>query len=134
MGAELRRREVSFDLVLASPAQRVVETLENFEKGYGPIAPQFEAAFYENSAATLLNILRGIDDAVGRVLVVGHSPSLQDLGLILVASDDVSYPEIEHAFPTAAALLIELSIRNWSDVRPGTGQIAWFIKPRDLDP
>jgi phosphohistidine phosphatase len=46
MGAELRRRHISFDLVLASPAQRVIETIENFEKGYRkPLKPHFERPF-----------------------------------------------------------------------------------------
>ncbi|MEO8455721.1 MAG: histidine phosphatase family protein [Sphingomicrobium sp.] len=134
MGTELRRCDVTFDLVLASTARRVVETIENFEKGYGePLKLQFEPALYENSARTLLNILDALDDTSDRVLFVGHNPSLQSLAMTLAASEDIGYSEVASAFPTAAFVLIELPIRHWSDVKPGTGRIARFLKPRDLD-
>src|SRR5438270_11440826 len=35
VGNELKRRKLAFDLVLASPARRVTETIAEVEKGYG---------------------------------------------------------------------------------------------------
>jgi phosphohistidine phosphatase len=134
MGAELRRREVSFDLVLASPARRVIETIENFERGYRePLKPHFEPGLYESSAAMLLNRLSAVDDAAKSVLFVGHNPSLQDLAIMLVAAEDIRRSELLNAFPTAAAVLIEIPVLHWSDVKPGRGRISWLLKPRDLE-
>src|SRR5947199_3332132 len=84
MGAEFRKRDAAFDLVLASPARRVIDTIRSFEKGYGkPLEPTYEPVLYENSATTLMNMLVDIGDAAERILLIGHNPSLQNLGTML---------------------------------------------------
>jgi phosphohistidine phosphatase len=133
MGEELRRRGVHFDLVLASPARRVIDTIENFERGYGPLQPTYEPALYENTVGILLNILGGLGDAAERVLLVGHNPSLQGLATKLASRKDDAYAGLAEKFPTSAATLIELPAERWADVEPGTGRIMWFVTPKDLD-
>jgi phosphohistidine phosphatase len=133
MGEELRRRGASFDLVLASPARRVIDTIENFERGYGPLKPTYEPALYENTVGILLNILGGLGDAAERVLLIGHNPSLQGLATKLASREDDSYAIVAEKFPTAAAVLIELPATHWADVEPGTGRILWFVTPKAID-
>jgi phosphohistidine phosphatase len=134
MGAEFRKRDAAFDLVLASPARRVIDTIRRFETGYGkPLEPTYEPVLYENSAATLLNILAGMGDEAERILLVGHNPSLQALGTTLSNPEDPLYAELADHFPTAAAVLIELPVAHWADLQPGPGRIIWFLKPTDLD-
>jgi phosphohistidine phosphatase len=135
MGAEFRKRYATFDLVLASPARRVIDTVENFEKGYGrALQPTYEPVLYENSAGTLLDVLTNIGEPGQRILLVGHNPSLQKLGMMLAGSGDDLYSELADHFPTAATVLIELPAVLWSDLKPGTGRILWLLKPRDLEP
>jgi phosphohistidine phosphatase len=134
MGAEFRKRDAAFDLVLASPARRVIDTIGSFETGYGkPLEPTYEPVLYENSAATLLNVLADIGDEAERILLVGHNPSLQALGTMLAKPQDALHAELADHFPTAAAVLLELPVAHWTDVRPGTGRILWLLKPRDLN-
>jgi len=133
MGVELRTRGAKFDLVLASPARRVIDTIDSFERGYGPLDPTYEPALYENSAGILLNILGGLGDIAERVLLIGHNPSLQRVAATLSDSADACHAEVADDFPTAAAVLIELPAVQWRDVKPGTGRIVWFLKPKELD-
>ena len=134
MGAEFRKRDAAFDLVLASPARRVIDTIKSFEKGYGkPLQPTYELVLYENSAATLLNVLAGIGDEAERILLIGHNPSLQNLGTMLANPQDALRAELADHFPTAAAVLVELPIDHWSDLGTGGGRILWLLKPSDLD-
>ena len=134
MGAEFRKRDATFDLVLASPARRVIETIRSFEKGYGEtLEPTYEPVLYENSATTLLNMLVDIGDAAERILLVGHNPSLQNLGTMLANPQDALHAELAEHFPTAAAVLLELPINQWSDLGTGAGRIVWLVKPGDLD-
>ena len=134
MGAGFRQRDAAFDLVLASPARRVIDTIASFETGYGkPLRPTYEPVLYESSAATLLNVLAGIGDEAERILLVGHNPSMQMLGTALSRPDDQLCPELAGRFPTAAAVLIELPVDRWTDVQRGAGRIIWFLKPRELD-
>ena len=58
MGAEMKRRGLVFDQVLASPAQRVRETLCHVARGYGQaLRPRFVPEIYEASSAVLFTIL-----------------------------------------------------------------------------
>jgi phosphohistidine phosphatase len=133
MGAEFRKRDAAFDLVLASPARRVIDTIRSFEKGYGkPLEPTYEPVLYENSATTLLNMLVDIGDVARRILLIGHNPSLQNLGTMLAKSEEPLHSQLDH-FPTAAAVLVELPIDHWSDLGTGAGRIDWLLKPNDLD-
>ena len=135
MGAEFRKRDATFDLVLASPARRVIDTVRSFEKGYGrALQPTYEPVLYENSAGALLDVLTNIGEPAERILLVGHNPSLQKLGMMLASSGDELFADLADHFPTAAAVLIELPAVRWSDVKPGTGRIIWLLKPRDLEP
>jgi phosphohistidine phosphatase len=134
MGAEFRKRDAAFDLVLASPARRVIDTIRSFETGYGkPLKPTYEPVLYENSAATLLNVVAGIGDEAERILLVGHNPSLQGLGTMLANPQDPLHAQLADHFPTAAAVLLELPIDHWSDLGTGGGRILWFVKPADLN-
>ena len=88
MGQHMRTLGLEFDHVLASPAVRVTETLEAVEAGYGTgLAPAWDKRIYLASSAMLLDLVRELPDALGRVLLVGHNPGLEDLALYLVPDD-----------------------------------------------
>ena len=62
MGQEIRNLELRFDLVLASPARRVAETVA----GVGGLSPQFDGRIYNASTGQLLEIVQSVDDALER--------------------------------------------------------------------
>jgi len=133
MGKELRLRRIGFDLVIASPACRVVETMEHLKEGFGePLQIRFVEEVYGGSAGTLLNILRSLDDGVEKALLVGHNPGLQGLVVGLAAERDPLRPVVAEHYPTAALALLQLPTNSWAKLRPGTGRITDFLKPRDF--
>lgn len=135
IGAEMKAQGLAFDLVMASPARRVTETLDEVAAGYGDVAPNYDERLYLASVATLLDIVRHAPDSVGRLLLVGHNPGLEELALRLARRDsDRLRGEVEVKYPTGTVAEIELPVERWAEVREGTGRIARFIRPRDLDP
>jgi phosphohistidine phosphatase len=135
MGKELRRRGVTFDLALASPARRVRETLEELDKGYGSrLDIGFDDRIYLASVATLLELVRDLPEDFERPLLVGHNPGLQHL-LVELTRDDRQgfYARIEQAYPTAALAIVEFPATNWAEVETGSGEIVELILPRELD-
>ena len=136
MGKAMRDRGIAFDHILASPAARVVGTLEDLAEGYGgPIEPAFDDRVYMATAATLLKLVQGADDRAERLLVVGHNPGMEALALSLTRDDDNALrSEMSAKYPTATLAEISLPVDHWCDVALGTGQLARFIRPRDLDP
>lgn len=136
MGKAMREQGIVFDQILASPAARVVGTLEDLAEGYGgPIEPLFDQRVYLATAATLLKLVQGADNTAERLLVVGHNPGMEALALMLTR-DDVNglRGEMLTKYPTAALAEIALPVDHWRDVDLGKGHLARFIRPRDLDP
>ena len=136
IGRALKAQGLDFDAVIASPAARVVETVAHVEEGYGsPIRPHYDPRVYLASAATLLKLVREADDGAERLLLVGHNPGLEALAMLLTRDDGNDLrAEMAAKYPTATVAEIALPIDHWRDAAAGEGELARFIRPRDLDP
>lgn len=134
VGRELRDRDFHFDLVLASPAARVRETIDGVEDKFTFNAPiRFEQRMYLAGEQLLLSLVRDLPEAVQGPLLVGHNPGLQNLLLELSKKDDEGlHDRIADKFPTAALAVVELPAHRWKDVEPATGRIIELILPKDL--
>ncbi len=133
----MKREGLEFDLVLASPAARVTETIDQLETTYGaPLNQEFDRRIYLASSVTLMDILRGIENDPHSVLMAGHNPGLEDLIFDLVPDDgsQALRDVVEEKFPTAALAVLELAIDSWEDIGSGDVKFAKLIRPRDLDP
>ena len=136
IGEWMASNGLNFEHVIASPAVRVIETLDGVWGGYGRrIEPTWDRRIYLASGATVIDVLREVDDAHDVVLVVGHCPAVEDIVFDLVP-DDGSSPlrdEVEVKYPTAALAELSLSIDSWADIGKPTAHLKRFIRPRDLD-
>jgi phosphohistidine phosphatase len=133
MGEHIRQQGGAWDLVLASPAERVKRT---FEASGLDIPVQFEEAAYLADSPTLIQLLSACNDDADAVLLMAHNPGLQELALDLVAPDaeDELFREVLQKYPTAAFAVLELDIDHWADLSNGCGRLVHFARPRDLDP
>ena len=137
MGRHVRDHGVQWDRMISSPAIRCAETIELACQAAGqPVAVQWDRRIYLASSATLLDLLRELDDSASAVLMVGHNPGLEDLIFDLVP-DDGSSPlrdVVEVKFPTASFAVLELAAEKWADLRERCGRLVHLTRPRDLDP
>jgi len=136
VGREMRAQELAFDRVLASPAVRVVETLEEIGNGYGrALDPAYDQRLYLASTDTLLDRIRDTDDQVSSLLLVGHNPGLEMLVLLLTRQGAGELrDQAEIKYPTATLAEISLPAERWENIEEGIGTLVRFIRPRDLDP
>lgn len=133
VGRHLADEGWTFDAVIASPAERVRETLDQLSLGYGRrLEAEWERRVYLASAATLMDVVGEADDAVGSLLLAGHNPGLEDLVLALAADGD-AVGDVEEKYPTASVARLTLSIDRWTHATEGCGRLDHFIRPRDLD-
>jgi phosphohistidine phosphatase len=130
---EMRRLELGFDHILASPARRVVETIEAVEAEFGPLPAHYEERLYLASPQMLLEVVREAPAEAEHLLLVGHNPGLESFALALARAGPLR-SELELKYPTATLAEIALPVGSWTAVRAGTGTIRRFIRPRDLDP
>jgi phosphohistidine phosphatase len=137
IGQWMASNGITFEHVIASPAVRVIETLDGVWSGYGrKMEPTWERRIYLASGATVLDVLREVDDAHEVVMVVGHCPAVEDVVFDLVP-DDGSSPlrdVVEEKYPTAALAQLELPIESWANIGKPVAHLKRFVRPRDLDP
>lgn len=137
MGLYADEKKMTFDAVVASPAVRVTETIDHFEAAFGhTINPDWDRRIYLASSVTLIDVLRGMPDDAGHVLMVGHNPGLEDLVFDLVP-DDGSSPlrdVVEEKFPTAALAILDIAIDHWAELDNHQAKLIEVTRPRDLDP
>lgn len=133
LGGELTGGDDGWDSVLASPAERVRQTLSI---ALPDQAPQWDERLYLAPCETIFDIVREHAGAADRVLVCGHNPGLQEALLALVppAAENAAFDEAARKFPTAALAVLELNIDDWAELADGCGKLVRFVRPRDLDP
>jgi phosphohistidine phosphatase len=134
VGEEMRRLDLAFDRVLASPARRVVETIEEVETGFGRLSPVYDPSVYLAPTETLLELVRAAPDAVRSLMIVGHNPGLESLALLLAGPGGRLRDEVAIKYPTGTLAEFRLDCDRWRDAGPGDGALTRFIRPRDLDP
>lgn len=136
IGLYCREQGLGFDAVIASPAARVQETLEEVADAFGTaLQPRFDRRLYLASVDDLLDVVQGAPAGIERLLVAGHNPGLERLVLALVPeSPDGPRGAVEEKYPTASLAEIAFNVGAWPDVAPGGGHLARFVRPRDLDP
>lgn len=135
VGRYMKTIGLEFDHVIASPAVRVVETLDHVGQGYGgDLAPAWDQRLYLASTATLLDLVHDLPAGAAHVLLAGHNPGLEDLVLTLVPDGVPLRDDVEIKFPTASLAEMRFDTDSWDGVKAGAGELIRFTRPRDLDP
>ena len=132
IGEAMDARGWRFDLVLASPARRVRETLDGIQQALsfdGEV--HFEPRLYEAGAGQVKELLRQVPDAFESVLVAGHNPTMQQVVLDLTDHDAQGLRDVVRMkYPTGALSVIELSAATWEALAPGA--LVDLILPSDV--
>ena len=135
MGRELKHRGMRFDLVLASTAARVRETIDGLEEKFKFDAPvRFEPRIYGAGADALLSLVRALPQSTRSPLLVGHNPGIEQLLVELARDDDGGLRRrVAEKYPAGALAVVELPAHDWTDVGRASGQIVELILPKELD-
>ncbi|HTP20992.1 MAG TPA: histidine phosphatase family protein [Solirubrobacteraceae bacterium] len=132
MADHLRTSAIEPQLVLCSSSRRTRETLE----GIAPAGEHvIESELYSASTADLVERLRRVPDDVGSVMLIGHNPAVQMLALRLARRDGDAGERVALArkFPTGALATLTFEC-SWSELAPGSGRLAAFLTPKELNP
>ena len=118
-GAWMHEHELGPELVLCSSATRTRQTwAAAAEGGACGETVEFSDSIYSGGAET---VLRSVREAAGEaqvVLVVGHNPTMAELGY-LVQGDGAD----EVRFPTSGIGVFGLDVENWADLEEGHGRL-----------
>ena len=124
------------DRILCSPSRRTRETLAAllpYLGGEGRVA--IDPRLYESGPSDYLAAIARSGADSSTLMVIGHNPAIQATARRLVGTgEDGLLDELASKYPTGALAVIDFSGGGWMRLEPGSGFLAAFLKPRDLDP
>ena len=124
MGEALRKKDVTIDLIVTSPARRARLTAECIAKeiGYKKKNISVDADLYEFSSAGLMKIIQRFDKGLDSVMMFGHNPGFTTL------NNSLTDQYIDN-IPTSGIVCIQFETQ-WSEIVPGSGKTQFFIYPK----
>jgi phosphohistidine phosphatase len=132
LARHLRESDIRPNLVLCSSARRARQTLELIENGLpDDVEIEIEPDLYGASADALLERLRALPPEVRAVMLIGHNPGLQDLGLMLAGSGD-ALPRLREHYPTLALASLQVRSSTWKTLAGGSATLTGLLVPADL--
>jgi phosphohistidine phosphatase len=134
MGRYLTDQNIQPDIIYCSTAKRTRETLSLVLSENTFTCPiEYIPDIYEANTSTLLSIIRNSPDKYSNIMMVGHNPGMQFLGLTLTENNpSICRQQLEKHLPTGTLQTIELNIECFSDARSGSGTLTGFTRPKIL--
>jgi phosphohistidine phosphatase len=137
IGAFMRKKGYVPEAVLCSTAERTKQTLELLlpQLRADPTV-RYDPALYLAEWPALLAALQSEGAADTPLLMIGHNPGLEQLAVALTlqpqdAAERARFEALERKFPTAALAVLDFDVPLWEAVKPGTGRLRDFVRPRD---
>jgi phosphohistidine phosphatase len=84
---------------------------------------RYSEAIYEFSEKALIHVVKQIDDAVNKAMVVGHNPALTEM------ANTIGDQPIGN-IPTCGAICVELDISAWAKLNAHCGKLKFFEFPK----
>lgn len=127
MGRWLKAQGLAVDLVICSHARRAAETAEAvIDAGGFEGEWRREPGLYAAEAEAYFDVLRGLPDSVGGVLVVAHNPGTEEVVEALTGDHET--------MKTACVAVIDLPIERWQELGEATeGRLRQLGCPREID-
>jgi phosphohistidine phosphatase len=139
MGRHIRELSLQPDLILASTAKRVSETLELVQRQLADnVTVIQDRELYLATPDGLLSRLSMMSGNADTILIIAHNPGIHEFALKLAGevTDEAAYDarrRLKEAYPTAALAVIRFPEAHvWSEIRFGHGSLVSFTTPRNL--
>ena len=126
LGDWLASRGYEPEEVLCSVAERTRETWDEVARAALGVLPvvRYEPALYHAAPEAMLSVLRTA--SAPTVMMIGHNPGIAAFAASLPARPPMD-PEFR-SYPTAATLVVDFQVDDWSKVQPGEGSVMDFVR------
>lgn len=121
------------DAIVSSDAVRTRQTTTWVLNELGDKAPTpyLDSRLYHASASQALSVINETEEQVRTLLVVGHMPWVQELGMRLasVDSDERAVIEMAERYPTLGMMVFSI-LGQWASLDGRDADMTGFIVPR----
>lgn len=125
IGDKLKGRGFMPDVIVSSPSVRTYNTITIIANriGYSMEKIVFDPTLYAAPSSNYLEVIRGLDEDVKTVVLVGHNPAMTDL------ANKLSDQEFENV-PTTGTVSITFKGKSWQEVPQSVGTVDFFEYPK----
>jgi phosphohistidine phosphatase len=125
VGRFMRKRQLTVDLLLSSPAARARQTAALVKEAAALSAELlYDERIYEADAERLLEVVSQAAESADALMLVGHNPGMEELLQTLTGE--------RREMPTAALACVVLDVEKWGKARAGAGRLEWLVRPKEL--
>ncbi|MHB8429037.1 MAG: SixA phosphatase family protein [Acidimicrobiales bacterium] len=118
------------ELIVCSAAVRTQETASLVAAPRdGGLRVDAYRSLYGAGADVVLRFVRGVDQAVTSLAVVGHNPTMMELVWELLFDAGERARLETHGFPTCALAVLAVGAASWEDVGAGSARLAGLFRP-----
>ena len=136
LAEHLAGTDFAVDRVFCSTALRTRETYDLVAPALNKASVAFRDRLYLVDAGDFMDFVQSLPDAAGSVMVIGHNPTFHTAALALAKGAARGHSgemaALKEKFATGALCSLEFDIAHWRQVKPGSGTLLRFLRPRDL--
>ena len=125
MGNLMEKLNILPDLIISSPAIRAAMTARIVAEAINyPLKNiQYDENIYEADDSQILDVIYGVDNAIKKLMLVGHNPSFTYFSHFL-ANHDINN------IPTCGLIGIEMEIKEWNKLKKKCGKLLLYEYPK----
>lgn len=127
MANRTKKRGISPDLLISSPATRAISTARIFAATWN--YPEEEIVqkknIYASTTGTLLRVVNEIDKQFNTVFIFGHNPEMSNF-VYNLSNEDPGH------FPTCAVARIDFEADDWEMISYGLGELRYIDYPKKV--
>lgn len=122
VGQSLKEMGLIPQLILSSPAKRAIKTAKRIAKklNYPKNSISKDELIYSDDIHDLLKVISSIREDIDQVLLVGHNPSLLELGNYFTGT------KIEK-LSTSGILMIEFKVKSWKQISTSNSELILYL-------
>jgi phosphohistidine phosphatase len=125
---ELKKRNVSVDLIISSHTKRALETAKMIATGiYFPVEKiEVSKDIYEVGMDDVFDMIFEVNNDVQSLMIVGHNPTFTQIANYFLQE------EID-IIPTSGVISIDFETNNWADIKKAKHKINFILFPKMLN-
>ena len=133
IGEMMREKGYLPETVLCSSAKRTQSTLEGVMPFLEPQPPvSVSSDLYASGADYYLRAIKNAPDCQS-LMIVGHNPMCDEVTRLLTkGGEPEAMRDLAEHYPTGTLVVLEFDCQDWNEVKPQSGYLKDFSKPREL--
>lgn len=124
MAAELKKKNISIDLLLTSDAKRAAATCHCFFNEFTQAKILIEPKLYQATTKAFYEVVQDLDNQFNSVAIFSHNTGLTDF------VNDLCNVHVD-IVPTCGIYAVKIAIEDWKEFRKGKKGFWFFDYPKN---